>query len=81
MIPQICGDDSAKTGCPIRKKRIIEENHHQSANSAFAVSPLPKSSDDDDSILAFKVKTLLKEFFASRGVRTPTGENPAATMA
>jgi hypothetical protein len=83
MIPQIRADDSAKTASMIpqnrdryKEKRIIEENHHQSEDS-----PHPKSGDDDDSTPTFKVKTLLTEFFASHGFRTPTGESPAAMIA
>ena len=88
MIPQNRGDDSAKTPSMIpqnrdryKEKRIIEENHHPSEDSALVEPPLPKSGDDDDSIPSFKVKTLLTEFLSTRGLRTPTGENPAAVIA
>ncbi|MGA2716511.1 MAG: hypothetical protein ABSG41_25735 [Bryobacteraceae bacterium] len=43
--------------------------------------PPRPSGVDDDSILSFKVKTHLSEFFASRGIRTPSGEDPAVMMA
>jgi Helix-turn-helix domain len=75
MIPQNRGDDSAKTGFLIRKKRIIEENHHRSATSAST------ESDDDDLNPSLRVKTLLMEFFSTRGLRLPSGEVPAVPIA
>jgi hypothetical protein len=89
MAPQKPSDDSAKTASMIpqnrdryKEKRIIEENHHQSENPVPTEPLLPKSGgDDDDSSAPIKVKTLLREFFSTRGLRAPTGESPAALIA
>jgi hypothetical protein len=82
-------DESAKTssmnpqngGAPIRKKRIIEENHHLSADSSQRADRGSKLGADDDDPISLKVKTLLTEFFTSRDLRLPRGPAPATEMA